>query len=975
MALKGALTFLEMVARLTRGFIKETGKQPDNLAKLKINMEAAERIKQQNVVTEFPKDRITPFNEPRPEKGEVTPIKKFLDDDVATAQINKLKMDFDFSDRNKVLQLLDDIDSGKAFGAFDDVQKKELRDMISTMYTRKPDFASGGLARVGMAGGGRIVKWLLSLGKKPKINRKLTKDELDDLYEEFDEAVPYPMKTVEDKEKFLKAVKDEEAYMFQQYKKGNLDPKPGEPNRKRFLEKKLEEMEMSGDKKLMTIDEIEELSSFDLGTEMDEAIKKYKQKDIQQKRELQAFDVNDRTKQASGGMVRVGYAGGKLVKGAPWFIKNLRQAYDELVAGKAFTNIDPMKKELLRFEILAQIKNIEKGGPIPKDMINAMRKDKRFKDITKTRSTDPELYDVEEILLNPDVDQLKDIKKLEQKEMLEQFDVTDRTKQASGGIAGQLHLNRPGYFVGNLVKLLKGGKNVYRGTSTGGGTGGHFHNRDFLKGKFYTTDKKLAEMYASWGKGILGVKKKTLSKKELEKAKRIGKIFHEEIILPKKLAKEAEIDIPSSIKVNIKKLIKDIREGNAEGGIAGQLHLNQGGRAGFANGSPAVDPRMLQSYEQNKAENEAARLLNQASRSSGGYTDIYNKYFKGKARQGSFGFQEGRTSDTLGTYHSILNKDRDQIIKDMAYQMQQEGQNTAAATALKEKQAISQQQKDEAEGKRIEAAITGAYGLDTMEGKKYALEAEMLGMPTAAYMDYVFTGNPEGIAELGGTGNEYINPYNVYYSKELKRQQAGGIPAAQQIQYGQVMAPPWSHTQQSTAIGLPPGVPGLMGPGGSAPSPTPSPMYIPYADALSSYKQQYQTMNQPFTIGGYGAPNQPTYAEFQRQWGSKGGRIGFTGGTGGNTYQDFLADKTVRPHPDDKSWRDVFYRWLDKQRANQAKGGRIGYAEGTKKLGEGQYSPTKDKAWMQTMPKIDPNLRKLMEEYKKRKGLAEILGV
>ena len=248
-------------------------------------------------------------------------------------------------------------------------------------------------------------------------------------------------------------------------------------------------------------------------------------------------------------------------------------------------------------------------------------------------------------------------------------------------------------------------------------------------------------------------------------------------------------------------------------------------------------------------------------------------------------------------------------------------------------------------------------------------------MPTAAYMDYVFTGNPEGIAELGGTGNEYINPYNVYYSKELKRQQAGGIPAAQQIQYGQVMAPPWSHTQQSTAIGLPPGVPGLMGPGGSAPSPTPSPMYIPYADALSSYKQQYQTMNQPFTIGGYGAPNQPTYAEFQRQWGSKGGRIGFTGGTGGNTYQDFLADKTVRPHPDDKSWRDVFYRWLDKQRANQAKGGRIGYAEGTKKLGEGQYSPTKDKAWMQTMPKIDPNLRKLMEEYKKRKGLAEILGV
>ena len=59
----------------------------------------------------------------------------------------------------------------------------------------------------------------------------------------------------------------------------------------------------------------------------------------------------------------------------------------------------------------------------------------------------------------------------------------------------------------------------------------------------------------------------------------------------------------------------------------------------------------------------------------------------------------------------------------------------------------------------------------------------------------------------------------------------------------------------------------------------------------------------------------------------------------------------------------------------KASGGRIGYATGTKKRGEGQYSPTKDKAWMQTMPTIDPRLRKLMEEHKKRKGLAEILGV
>ena len=56
-------------------------------------------------------------------------------------------------------------------------------------------------------------------------------------------------------------------------------------------------------------------------------------------------------------------------------------------------------------------------------------------------------------------------------------------------------------------------------------------------------------------------------------------------------------------------------------------------------------------------------------------------------------------------------------------------------------------------------------------------------------------------------------------------------------------------------------------------------------------------------------------------------------------------------------------------------GGRIGYAKGTKKLGEGMYNPVGEGDWLINMPNIDPNRRKLMEEYKKRKGLAEILGV
>ena len=147
---------------------------------------------------------------------------------------------------------------------------------------------------------------------------------------------------------------------------------------------------------------------------------------------------------ASGGLARVGmFVGGPanpVGKGAMWFIKNLRQAYRELIEGKAFTNLDPMKREHLKYEILAQIKNIERGGPIPQDMINAMRRDPRFKDIMKTRSTDPELYEVEEIMLGKpsgksDMDRMKDI---QQKIELEDFDPKDRLPNAKGGLANIL---------------------------------------------------------------------------------------------------------------------------------------------------------------------------------------------------------------------------------------------------------------------------------------------------------------------------------------------------------------------------------------------------------------------------------------------------------------------------------------------------------------------------------------------------------
>ena len=106
--------------------------------------------------------------------------------------------------------------------------------------------------------------------------REMTEDEYQDFADEIGENIEaYDFDgTVGDANRIRKDIKDYEEEMFTQYKMGKLDPVAGDksPARKRFLEKKFEEMEDSGDPQLMTRDEIEELTSFDLGTEMDDFV-------------------------------------------------------------------------------------------------------------------------------------------------------------------------------------------------------------------------------------------------------------------------------------------------------------------------------------------------------------------------------------------------------------------------------------------------------------------------------------------------------------------------------------------------------------------------------------------------------------------------------------------------------------------------------------------------------------------------------
>ena len=161
--------------------------------------------------------------------------------------------------------------------------------------------ADGG--RMGYAGGKKVVEGLASLIKKkfgdnaittadklktpqktldremfskfkdrnPDPKREITDDEFQDLMEDVGDLDAYNFDgTIGSANKIRKEAKDYQDYMYKQYKMGKLDPEAGDksPARKRFLEQKLDEMESSGDSRLMTREEIEELTFFDLGTEM-----------------------------------------------------------------------------------------------------------------------------------------------------------------------------------------------------------------------------------------------------------------------------------------------------------------------------------------------------------------------------------------------------------------------------------------------------------------------------------------------------------------------------------------------------------------------------------------------------------------------------------------------------------------------------------------------------------------------------------
>ena len=205
-------TLAEWIARLTKGYKKATGKEPDGLDKLKIKMEAAEKVKQQNVVTEFPKDKITDPFKPRPgETGGITtvhhlrdPLKNYrhriepgslLDDlskrDPNAARTHIARMDFTDAHMKAISTgRIEDVNSRINYKKMEKLLETKLKgnetwDDLTAIRDRKfpyppdEDFASGGIARVGMLTGGftkaqvliQMIKNTLKGSKDPYVKK------------------------------------------------------------------------------------------------------------------------------------------------------------------------------------------------------------------------------------------------------------------------------------------------------------------------------------------------------------------------------------------------------------------------------------------------------------------------------------------------------------------------------------------------------------------------------------------------------------------------------------------------------------------------------------------------------------------------------------------------------------------------------------------------------------------------------------
>jgi hypothetical protein len=330
--------YAKLVEMLTRNFIKAMRRQPNNLENLKIKQQAAETIRQEQKIIPFKYKKT--FGEEikeMEEKGVGSLFKKTAEtEDEILARLNKQNRD-----------TIEKIKSRK---------QKTAEEMMD-----EGDFDPSGMATGGFVarGASRLIKELSKIKNKSKL---LTDDQIVDLEVELGDTEGWLSEgTVKEALEAVKRRKDELEYYYGQYKTGKLDPKPGEVNRSRldFLKRRAEEAEMSGDRRLITGDELDELDSLekrfeylDLEDKAQNISRKMTDEEIQKLKEIndsgyvdfqKEMDRITRTKKAEGGYVnggRVGLQEGGITNIINSGLKNIINDYrlNELTPTKMYDN-------------------------------------------------------------------------------------------------------------------------------------------------------------------------------------------------------------------------------------------------------------------------------------------------------------------------------------------------------------------------------------------------------------------------------------------------------------------------------------------------------------------------------------------------------------------------------------------------------------------------------------------------------------
>jgi len=106
---------------------------------------------------------------------------------------------------------------------------------------------------------------------------------------------------------------------------------------------------------------------------------------------------------ASGGIARVGmFVGGpiKLAKGAKWFLNSLKKNVTDLRANHPRFKVIPVEEQKMLMEGYETfIKQLEAGGEVPKEALEAISKNPQYYKTKKVvRSQDPDLAEVEELI-------------------------------------------------------------------------------------------------------------------------------------------------------------------------------------------------------------------------------------------------------------------------------------------------------------------------------------------------------------------------------------------------------------------------------------------------------------------------------------------------------------------------------------------------------------------------------------------------